>query len=99
MKTRAIAPLVLGLLLALVLVGAVMAQASANYDLHWNLLSGGGGARTSTNYRLDDALGQWPGGSSTSAAYHIAPGFLTGAAHSGVFDHPLYVPLVLRKEG
>ena len=99
MKTRTIAPLVLGLLLALVVVGAVAAQVSNHFDLHWNLLSGGGGSRTSTHYRLDDALGQWPSRPSTSAAYHIAPGFLTGAAASAAFDYPLYVPLVIRKEG
>ncbi len=53
----------IGILGALSLTGIVVAQVSSNFDLHWSLLSGGGGSRASTNYKIDDALDQWADGS------------------------------------
>lgn len=73
--------LLLLLLPGLVLTVTVLAQVSANYDLSWHLLSGGGGNRSSANYRVDDALGQWVGGASSGASYKIEPGFIYGAAN------------------
>jgi uncharacterized repeat protein (TIGR01451 family) len=69
-----------GALAALLAGGAVLAQVSSNYDLRWNVLSGGGGTRNSANYRIGDTLGQWVGDASTSANYRVAPGFWPGAA-------------------
>lgn len=36
----------------------VLAQSGAIYDLHWNVLSGGGALSTGTNYRINYSFGQ-----------------------------------------
>ncbi|MBN1874889.1 MAG: fibronectin type III domain-containing protein [Anaerolineae bacterium] len=59
--------------------GVTLAQVSTHFDLHWSLLSGGGGNRSSTTYQVDDMLGQWVMWDSTSTGYQIAPGFWQGA--------------------
>ena len=50
------------LLLALVCVIAagtvVLAQGGTTYDLHWNVVSGGGSLSTGTNYRINYSFGQ-----------------------------------------
>lgn len=68
---------------ALGMSGIVLAQISANFDLHWAVLSGGGGSRASVTYKVGDALGQWTGGSSTSSTYQATSGFWTGVTVSG----------------
>jgi hypothetical protein len=66
----------LGLLGALGLVGVALAQVSSNFDVHWSLLSSGGGSRRSVNYQLDDALGQAAAGVASSATYQVQSGFM-----------------------
>ncbi len=64
-------------------VGVALAQVSANYNLGWHLLSGGGGLSLSGNYRVDDSLGQMTGGRAASSSYAVDSGFwygVTGAA-------------------
>ena len=68
---------------AAVAAGAALAQVSANYDLSWHLLSGGGGSRSSGSYRVDDSLGQWPGNPTASAGYRVDPGFWPGVSGGG----------------
>jgi hypothetical protein len=90
--TRWLAIILLGLAV-LINVGMAVAQVSANYDLHWNVLSSGGGSHRSTNYTINDSLGQWVNGSSTSADYQVVPGF--GAGIGDLFSK-LFLPIVLR---
>jgi len=73
----------IGIVGALSLTGLVLAQVSSNFDLHWSLLTGGGGSRASVNYRVGDALGQWADGSSSSTNYRIVSGFWAGNVASG----------------
>lgn len=84
------------LLLALALIGPVLAQVSSHFDLSWNLLSSGGGSRNSANYQIDDVLGQWPDGQSTSTHYQIDSGFWP--AGRGADASHLYLPLVLNPD-
>lgn len=83
---------ILLLLLILALAVPVLAQISANFDLNWHVLSGGGGPRNSDQYQIDDVLGQWPDGRASSARYQIDPGFW----HAGRVqeDRRLYLPVV-----
>jgi hypothetical protein len=90
---------VLGLVTCLMLVGIVFAQVSANYDLSWHLLSGGGGARSSTNCRVDDALGPPAGPLSSSPNYEICPGYWCGVVARAGEARKTYLPLVLRNAG
>ena len=46
------------LVLCLVATGTALAMSSANYDLPWMALSGGGGERSSANCALGDTAGQ-----------------------------------------
>ena len=84
--------LILILLLALAISIPVLAQVSSHFDLGWDLLSGGGGARSSSHYQIDDVLGQWPDGLAGSVHYQIDPGFW----HAGREVEPeyLYLPIV-----
>lgn len=73
----------IGIVGVLSLSGLVLAQVSSNFDLHWSLLTGGGGTRASANYRLGDALGQWADGSSSSPNYRVVAGFWAGNVATG----------------
>ena len=84
--------LIFGLVI-LVNAGVVLGQVSINYDLHWNILSSGGGARSSVNFNMKDSLGLWSFGSSTSGNYKIAPGFMAGIENN---LPKLYLPIITR---
>jgi hypothetical protein len=43
------------------LIGTVAAQSSANYDLSWNVMGGGGGPMASATYKMDGTVGQIAG--------------------------------------
>ncbi len=65
-----------GILALLALCGVANGQVSEHYDLHWSVVSGGGGVRASAASGLHDALGQSMGVVSNSAAYRIEGGFI-----------------------
>jgi len=62
-------------LLAGLLVGAVLAQTSPNFDLSWHAFGSGGNSRSSANYTIQDITGLAPVGSSQSANSAIIAGF------------------------
>ncbi len=74
-KTRALVRMI-AILVALLGTTVVLAQSSANFDLRWNSLTGGGGQSASANFVLQDALGQSAPGTSASAGFVIQSGFL-----------------------
>lgn len=78
-----------GILALLTFCGAATGQVSEHYDLHWSVLSGGGGVRASAASGLHDALGQSMGAVSNSAAYRIEGGFIVSSdGESGDMVHP-----------
>ena len=91
MKMNRLARLVVPLLI-LTVGGVALAQVSANYNLGWHLLSGGGGLKTSSNYRVDDSLGQMTGGRAASANYAVDPGFWSGVTGSAGAVPPTPTP-------
>ena len=80
MKGKKIAlTVLLALVLCLAATGAALAMSSANYNLPWDVLSGGGGDRSSSSYILGDTMGQ-PSviGPSESTNYRLGSGFWYG---------------------
>ena len=85
MKGKKIAlTLILALVFCLAGTGAALAMSSANYDLSWDVLSGGGGDRSSSSYVLGDTMGQPSAiGPSGSANYKLGSGFWYGISVTG----------------
>jgi hypothetical protein len=70
---------ILALAFCLIASGAALAMSSANYNLPWDVLSGGGGGRDSSSYRLGDTIGQPSAiGLSQSTNYRLGSGFWYG---------------------
>jgi hypothetical protein len=78
----------------LLLAGVALAMDSDNYRLAWftPLTSGGVGAASSTHYAVNFTVGQSAIGTSASTNY----GGCLGYWCSGVVEHCIYLPLVLR---
>ncbi len=70
-------------LAACVVASMVAAQISANHDLRWAVLSGGGGAAFSASHEIRDVLGQSIAGVSLSANTRIESGFMAGLDAEG----------------
>lgn len=81
MKGKRILLVVLLILcLCLAASGTALAMSSANYNLPWDVLSGGGGSRSSANYLLSDTTGQSAIGPSESTNYRLEAGCWSGFA-------------------
>ena len=81
------------LLVALLLVGAAMAQISAGFDLSWYVLAGGGEEAAGTDYALVGTLGQWVVGPSAGVDYDVNSGYWS--AVSSLSGYTVYLPLLL----
>lgn len=59
--------------------GVVLAQSGSTYELHWNVLSGGGALSTGTNYRINYSFGQ-PStiNLSSGSTYQVGQGYWHG---------------------
>ena len=71
MKKRAIVLILVGLLC---LTGIAYARVSANYDLSWNVIGGGGGPMDSASFVMRSTVGQIIGLSS-SDNYQLRAGY------------------------
>ena len=83
MKGKKIAlTVLLTLVFCLAATGAALAMSSSNYNLPWDVLSGGGiENRSSASYVLGDTTGQPSAiGLSASANYRLGSGFWYGAS-------------------
>jgi len=69
--------------LACAFTSMIAAQLSANYDLSWAILSGGGGSSYSGNHHAQGVLGQSMAGISESETTYIESGFLAGMGAAG----------------
>jgi PKD repeat protein len=64
-----------GALMALLcIIGTASAMGSTNFDMSWNVISGGGGTLTSPSYDMGSTVGQITG-LSTSTNYKLQSGF------------------------
>jgi hypothetical protein len=71
----------------------VLAQVSANYDLSWHVIGGGGGRMMGTQHTLQGTIGQPVIGPEAGSGHTLCSGFWCGAADTGYW---VYLPLVLR---
>lgn len=96
MKRRLLIGILAGLIVAGGMTFLAAAQASPNFDLHWNALTGGGGQQASTNALIQGALGQTAPGSaqfaSTDGSVQLAAGFYG----PDLLSFNLYLPAVNR---
>jgi hypothetical protein len=90
MGKRILLVVLVGLLLAVLIVGVVVAQSSASFDLSWHVLAGGGGKSASTHYAMNGTLGQAIVGFSESGSYGTQTGYWQIWP-----DYRIYLPLVL----
>jgi len=91
MNKRILLIALVGLLLALLIVGVVMAQSSVDFDLSWYVLAGGGGRSASADYAMNGTLGQAAVGFSSSADYGMRSGYW-----QSWLSYRIFLPLVLK---
>jgi hypothetical protein len=95
---RRLAPKTIPVLMVFLLVVALpaLSQSSANYDLSWHVVAGGGGRIESAAYRLQATIGQADAEWMASDHYRLAGGFWAGGV-LGSEVYSVYVPLVLNR--
>ncbi|MFN8446679.1 MAG: C13 family peptidase [Caldilineaceae bacterium] len=100
MKRLALAPIAV-IIATLVFATVILAQSSANFDISWHGMSGGG-QRASSSFALQDALGQNVIGSSQSANFVVQAGFvagLDGSTQANATATPTATPLPTPQAG
>ncbi len=90
MNKQKITALAAVLICSLLLVQAVLAQASPAID--WRVIGGGGGHAEAGIYALDGTIGQAVVGTATDTSLELCSGFWCGAAAG----YKIYLPLVMR---
>ncbi len=81
------------LLLLLTLGAVVLAQTSANFNLEWHVVSGGGGQSSSASYRVEGSIGQGIASPPTAVSANFA---VSSGYWAGVTDFRVYLPVVVR---
>lgn len=80
--------------------GAALTYSSANFDLSWNVIGGGGGHSTSGSYEVRGTIGQSLAGPprSASAQYAVEGGFWAGVPLETPAPEPetwkIYLPAI-----
>ena len=81
---------VTAVILILLLGGvAVWAQTSANYDLSWHVVGGGGGVSSSASYNVNGTVGQ----SAASPRQAVGSSFVVNSGY-WYGDTPIYLPFI-----
>ncbi len=80
-------------LLIFLLAGVAWAGSSANYDLNWQVICGGGAPSTVGDVSLVGSLGQTATGPAAGGDYGLGAGFWYGL---GEVEYSLYLPLILK---
>jgi hypothetical protein len=73
-------------------VGPVLAQVSAEYDLSWHVIAGGGGRMGGGQHALQGTAGQTVTGPAVGGSHALCSGFWCGAE----MGYRIYLPVVLR---
>jgi hypothetical protein len=88
--------LILILVASLLLATPVLAQISANYDLSWHVVAGGGGKMQGSGYNLQGTLGQPLTGPSSGSSHSLNSGYWSGLLNNlPPPGHPIYLPIIL----
>ena len=78
------------------LASVALAQASANYDLSWHVIAGGGGRMEGGNHTVLGTIGQPMAGTMSGSDHTLDSGFWGRSATIGQ-EHDIYLPMVLRE--
>jgi opacity protein-like surface antigen len=96
-RKNALVTLALVAVLAMLSIGgAALAQTSANFNLEWHVVAGGGQPASSARFAVNSTVGQGTAGSIllSSSRFIVGGGFQPGG---GTTNPPtIYLPLVLR---
>jgi len=94
MKKRVLIASGLLLVALIVTLGAALAQTSANYNLEWHVIGGGGQPVSSANYIVNSTAGQGVASTpySSSASYVVCAGYWC----AGGLTIDLFLPLGLK---
>ena len=83
------------ILVLFILASVALAQVSANYDLSWHVIAGGGGRMEGGNHSVLGTIGQPVAGPMSGSSYTLDSGFWGRRVTAGQ-NHEIYLPLVLR---
>jgi hypothetical protein len=81
-----------GILLALLLIGGVLAGRAAGFDLGWWTVDAGGGTSSGGAFTLSGSAGQADAGTLDGGTFHLDGGFQAAQPAA----KPTYLPLVQR---
>ncbi len=70
--------LVIALVVGLAAAAGVLAQTSADFDLSWHVIAGGGGRSLAADYAVEGSVGQSAAGALSSTGYRLGAGFWPG---------------------
>ncbi len=87
---------VAGLLVGLLMIGAVAAQTGGVYSLTWYTVDGGGGTASGGGYVVSGTAGQADAGSLSGGSYALQSGFWGGIGAGGAAGgYKIYLPMVI----
>jgi hypothetical protein len=94
MKTKLLVALLAGLLVIVLLTGAVLAMSSPSYRLDWfvNLSGAGGGPANSAGYAANFTIGQNAASAAASMNYHAGLGYWAAFP----FKFSIYLPVIVK---
>jgi hypothetical protein len=74
-RNKILLALVCVLVFSLAAVVAAQAQSGSGFDLHWNVIGGGGGTSTGSGFSVTGTIGQTAVGASSGSNFELSHGF------------------------
>jgi hypothetical protein len=89
-----------GLVVLFVFASAVLAQVSANHDLSWHVIAGGGGRMESAGHSFLGTAGQPLTGPMSGSGHAVGSGFGSAGYEPGETPqiYKVYLPLVMNEQ-
>lgn len=81
MRNKILLALVCVMVFSLAAVVAAQAQSGSGFDLHWNVIGGGGATSTGSGFSVTGTIGQTAVSSSSGSGFSIAHGFWQDFLH------------------
>lgn len=81
MRNKILLALVCVVVFSLAAVVAAQAQSGSGFDLHWNVIGGGGGTSSGSGFTVTGTLGQTAVSTSSGGDFSVAQGFWQDFLH------------------
>jgi hypothetical protein len=81
MRNKILLAFVCVMVLSFAAVVAAQAQSGSGFDLHWNVIGGGGGTSTGSGFSVTGTIGQTAVGPASQGAFSVAQGFWQDFLH------------------